>query len=187
MSAPTTPRRARRRLTAVLGVAIGLAVLAGPLGAPADAGSADRHPRPRPPAFTLDGTGTWQIREWINDVVVNGTGELSGRNGRHTRDVQVAAVIQTDDRTLPAPGECESAFATMSAYGVRNVDLTLVGMGDVCGTDVQPPTSIVSHVFTGTFEVYGEETKPRHLEGVEGFYEIRLAADGTASVFAIDT
>jgi hypothetical protein len=75
----------------------------------------------------------------------------------------------------------------MSAYGVRNVDLTLVGMGEVCGTYVQPPTSIVSHVFTGTFEVYGEETQPRRLEGVDGFYEIRLADDGTAGVFAIDT
>ena len=187
MSVPTTPRRARRRRIAALGLAVGIAVLAGPLGAPADAGSAHRQPRPKPPAFTLDGTGTWQIREWINDVVVNGTGELSGRNGRRSRDVQVAAVIQTDDRTLPAPGECESAFATMSAYGARDVDLTLVGMGEVCGTYVQPPTSIVSHVFTGRFEVYGEETEPRRLEGVDGFYEIRLADNGTASVFAIDT
>jgi hypothetical protein len=175
-----TPRRALRILA---GVALLGAVVTGPLGST----SATAAPKPKPAAFTLSGTGTWQIREWINDVVVNGTGELSGRNGRHTRDVQVAAVIQTDDRTLPAPGECESAFATMSAYGVRNVDLTLVGMGEVCGTYVQPPTSIVSHVFTGTFEVYGEETMPRRLEGVDGFYEIRLADDGTASVFAIDT
>ena len=187
MSAPTITRPPRRRLRAALGLAVGVAVLAGPLGGPAVAGSVDRQQAPQRPALTLDGTGGWQIREWINDVVVNGTGELSGRSDNRTQDVQVAAVIQTDDRTLPAPGECESAFATMSAYGVRNVDLTLVGMGEVCGTYVQPPISIVSHVFTGTFEVYGEGTQPRRLEGVDGFYEIRLADDGTASVFAIDT
>ena len=70
---------------------------------------------------------------------------------------------------------------------MRGVDLTLVGRGEVCGTHVQPPTNIVTHVFTGTFEVYGDRTRPRRLEGVDGFYEIRLADDGTASVFAIDT
>ena len=31
----------------------------------------------------------------------------------------------------------------------------MIGAGEVCGcTRVQPPTSIVTHVFTGTFEVY---------------------------------
>ena len=183
----TAAPRSGGRLRFALGLALGVALLAGPLGAAANAAADDQARRAPSPELTLDGTGTWQIREWINDVVVNGTGELSGRNGRHTRDVLVAAVIQTDDRTLPAAGECESAFATMSAYGVRGVDLTLVGMGEVCGTHVQPPTSIVSHVFTGTFEVYGDETAPRRLEGVDGFYEIRLAENGTASVFAIDT
>jgi hypothetical protein len=185
MSTPTTSRHRPGRLRSALALALGLALLTGPLGSSAGA-DAGQERRSTAPALTLGGTGTWQIREWINDVVVNGTGELSERNGR-TREVLVAAVIQTDDRTLPAAGECESAFATMSAYGVRNVDLTLVGMGEVCGTYVQPPTSIVSHVFTGTFEVYGDETSPRRLEGVDGFYEIRLADNGTASVFAIDT
>jgi hypothetical protein len=187
MSTPTRPRRRHRHVATAVGVAFGVALVAGPLGAPAGAATDDLRQGPARPAFTLNGTGTWQIREWINDVVVNGTGELSEHDGRRTRDVQVAAVIQTDDRTLPAAGECERAFATMSAYGVRNVDLTLVGMGTVCGTHVQPPTSIVSHVFTGRFEVYGESTTPRRLEGVDGFYQIRLAVDGAASVFAIDT
>lgn len=186
MSIPTT-RRPGRSLRITLGLAAGVALLAGPLGAPADAHGADGRPRSKPPAFTLSGTGTWQTREWINDVVVNGTGVLSEHDGDRTRAVQVAAVIQTDDRTLPAPGDCESAFATVSAYGVRGVDLTLVGMGEVCGTDVQPPTSMVSHVFTGSFEVYGEQTTPRRFDGVDGFYEIRLAEGGAAGVFATDT
>ena len=49
----------------------------------------------------------------------------------------------------------------------------------------QPPTSIVTHVFTGRYEVL--DTTRRRLAGTDGFFEIRLAADGTASAFAIDT
>ena len=174
--------RPRRRQLLAVGL-ITAAVLAA--GGTTAASAADR--RPNPSAFTLNGAGTWQVRDEIADVVVNGNGTLSQRHLNHTRNVQVAAVVQTDDRTLPAPGECEPADATASAYGTRGVDLTLVGRGEVCGTDVQAPTNIVSQVFTGTFQVYGNDSRPRRLEGVDGFYEIRLANDGTASVFAIDT
>ena len=165
------------------GVALALAgaVLAGPV-ASTGAGAA---PKPKPSGLTVSGAGTWQIRQWVDDVVVNGTGSVTV--GSRTTDVLVAAVVQTDDRTLPAPGECERAFATMSAYGARGVDLTLVGMGDVCGTWVQPGTSIVTHVFTGRYEVYGEETSPKRLDGTDGWYEVRLADDGSASAFAVDT
>jgi hypothetical protein len=177
MKIPSRPHLLR----ALAAVAIAVAV-AGPFGST----GATAAPRPKPPTFTLSGTGTWQTREWVNDAAVNGTGQLTYRDGR-TVDVQVAAVVQTDDRTLPDPGECEDAFATMTAYGARRVDFTMVGSGEVCGTEVQPPTSIVTHVFTGDFEVYGDHTTPRRLEGTDGFYEIRLANDGTASVFATDT
>ena len=51
---------------------------------PTDVSAGDR--RPKPPAFTLDGTGTWLVRDELDDVVVNGTGTLSGRHGVHTRD-----------------------------------------------------------------------------------------------------
>ena len=57
--------------------------------------------------------------------------------------------------------------------------------GDVCGMYPQPPTSIVTHVFTGRYEVL--DTTRRRRVGTDGFFEIRLAADGTASAFAIDT
>lgn len=162
-------------------VALAAAVLAGPVGAT----GAGADPKPKAPALTVSGTGTWQIREWVGDVVVNGTGSLT--TGTRTTDVLVAAVVQTNDRTLPAPGECEDAFATMSAYGARGIDLTLVGMGEVCGTWVQPGTSIVTHVFTGRYEVYGEETSPKRLEGTDGWYEVRLGEDGSASATAVDT
>jgi hypothetical protein len=119
--------------------------------------------------------------------VVNGDGTVVVHAGRRSQEVLVAAVIAPDDGAWPGPGECERAYASMSAYGVRGVDLTLVGFGDVCGHHVQPPTSIVTHTFTGRYGVYGDDTRPRRLEGTDGFYEIRLGADGTASVFAIDT
>lgn len=171
----------RGALRVAAAVALAGGILAGPVGAT----GAGADPKPKAPALTVSGTGTWQIREWINDVVVNGTGSLT-TSGK-TTEVLVAAVVQTDDRTLPAPGECERAFATMSAYGVRGVDLTLVGYGDVCGTWVQPGTSIVTHLFTGRYEVYGDETAPRRLEGTDGWYEVRLGEDGSASAFAVDT
>lgn len=180
MSTPI--HRTRRRHLLALGLTLAATVFA---GSSTDA-SAD-HRRPKPSAFTLDGAGTWQVRNEVADVAVNGNGRLSLRHVRRAAKVKIAAVVQTDDRTLPGPGECEPADATASAYGVRGVDLTLVGRGEVCGTHVQPPISIVTHVFTGTFEVYGDRTRPRRLDGVDGFYEIRLADDGTASVFAIDT
>ena len=172
--------RTATRILAAAAVVVGL--FAGPLGmAPANAA-----PKAKPPALALSGTGTWQIREWINDVVVNGTGHLDAK-GVTGDEVLVAAVVQTDDRSLPAPGECEYAFATMSAYGVRGVDLTLVGDGQVCGTWPQEGVSVVTHVFTGRYEVYGEETTPKRLEGTDGWYSVRLGEDGSASVEAFDS
>ena len=72
----------------------------------------------KPPILALSGTGAWTIREFIGDAVVNGSGELQGRNIRHTRsEVLVAATVDADDGTLPGPGECEGAITTVSAYG----------------------------------------------------------------------
>jgi hypothetical protein len=165
--------------------AIGITIAAVLAGGTTEVAATGRHLRP--PAVSLDGSGTWQVREALQDVVVSGTAHLSGPNGKSARAVLMAAVAQAQDRTLPGPGECESADVTVSVYGARKLDFSLVGTGDVCGVDLQPPANIVTHVFTGTFEVYGEATRPRRLEGIDGFYEIRLADDGTASVFAIDT
>jgi hypothetical protein len=170
----------RRRLIAATLVA--LATLTALIGA----APAHAEPKHKPPSLTIDGAGTWQIREWINDVVVNGTGQLVERNGRSTH-VTVAAVVDPDDGSLPAAGECESAFATLSAYDAPGIDLTLVGGGQICGSWAQPPTSTVIYVFTGRYEVYGDGTMPKRLLGTDGFYEVRLADNGTASAFAIDT
>jgi hypothetical protein len=178
---PTHGSTRVRRLLA--GAALTTAVVAGAAG-PAGADSGAR--RAPEPTFTLDGHGTWAVRDQLGDAVVNGQGDLVRRNGR-TRDVLVAAVIGPDDRTLPGPGECEQATTTVSAYGRPGVDMTMIGIGDVCGLDVQAPTSIVTHVFTGTFEVYDVSKRTRRLLGTDGFFEVRLAQDGSAHVFAIDT
>jgi hypothetical protein len=170
--------RTRRALRVAGGLAVAGAALVGTFDA---AGAA----RPTAPAFTVSGQGTWQERPF--DVVVNGQGELQLRNGSRSTDVLVASSVDADDGTMPAPGECEGAITTVSVYGARRIDFTMIGVGEVCGLDVQPPTSIVSHVFTGTFEVYDVPEGPRQLLGTDGFFEVRLGVDGSASVFAIDT
>jgi hypothetical protein len=168
-----------RRLTAAL--TLGAALLVGPITGPAGAaGTAS-------PAFTLVGSGTWQVRQYLGDAVVNGTGVLDLERGAAGQDVQVAAVVGADDRSLPGPGECEGAITWVTAYGAPGVDLSMIGYGQVCGLHVQPPTSIVTHVFTGTFEVYGATKGSQRFNGTDGFFEVRLADDGRAHVFAIDT
>ena len=130
----------------------------------------------------MSGTATFTIRDY-GDAVVNGTGELQRRSRRSTV-VEVAATVGADDKTLPGPGECEGAIATLAAYGTRGVDISLISYGEVCGLYVQPPTSIVTHSFTGTYEVL---EGPRRLIGTDGFFDVRLGSNGTAGVFAIDT
>jgi hypothetical protein len=161
----------------------GIAALALALTHDPAAASGHRESKPDPPAFVVSGTGTFTVRD-NGDAVVNGTGELHRRRSRRSTDVQVAATVAADDKTLPGPGECEGAIATLSMYGARGVDMTLVGYGEVCGHHVQPPTSIVTHVFTGTYEVLDG---PRRLIGTDGFFEVRLGADTSAGAFAIDT
>jgi hypothetical protein len=141
--------------------------------------------RPRPPQFSVSSTGTWTLRDY-GDAVVNGEGELVRRGApRRPLAVDVAAVISPDDRTLPEPDTCEGAIATISVYGNRKVrDMTLIGYGEVCGVHPQLPTSVVTHVFTGTYEVL---EGARKLVGTDGFFEVRLGVDGSASAFAIDT
>ena len=158
--------------------AVALAVTHNPAAA-----SVHHEPKPDPPAFVVSGTGTFTVRD-NGDAVVNGTGDLQRHRSRRATAVQVAATIGANDKTLPGPGACEGAIATLSVYGTRVDDMTLIGYGEVCGHHVQPPTSIVTHTFTGTYEVL---EGPRRLIGTDGFFEIRLGADGTAATFAIDT
>jgi hypothetical protein len=163
----------RRTLTAL---AVALVAVAG-------ATTASAAPTVRPPLLTISGSGIWAPHPH-GDVVVNGQADVTWRSGV-TRTVDLAAVIGPDDRTLPAPGECEPAVSTITINGRGLLDVALIGDGDVCGHHLQPPTSIVTHVFTGRYEVL--DTTRQRLAGTDGFFEIRIAADGTANAFAIDT
>ena len=172
----TTIINSTSRLAAALVLALlgGLAATVSATAAPAS------HHRP---VLTVNGSSTWAARPH-GDVVVNGRAEVTRRSGA-TRTVELAAVIGPDDRTMPSPGECERAVSTLTIYDRGRLEVTLIGDGDVCGHHPQPPTSIVTHVFTGRYEVL--DTTRRQLAGTDGFFEVRLATDGTASAFAIDT
>ena len=58
-----------------------------------------------------------------------------------------------------------------------------MGAGEVCGSYPDNPTSIVTHVFVGNYEVV---EGPKHLIGHEGWFEVRLADDGSARATAVD-
>ena len=104
-------------------------------------------------------------------------------NGRRTLTGTLSATIQPDNHTMPAPGECESGITFVFVDGPhRTADTTLSSAGQICGHHVQPPTSVVTHTFTGAATV--EQSGQRRLEGRETFLEIRMAGDGRASVFA---
>jgi hypothetical protein len=84
---------------------------------------------------------------------------------------------------MPAPGECESGITFVFVDGSRGgADTMLSSAGEICGHHVQPPTSVVTHTFTGRATI--EESGRPPLERQEAFLEIRMAHDGRASVFA---
>ena len=145
MSTPTTSRHRPGRLRSALALALGLALLTGPLGSSAGA-DAGHERRSTAPALTLGGTGTWQIREWINDVVVNGTGELSERNGR-TREVLVAAPGERfvySDINFFLLGEIVRRVSgeTLDVYA-RKVIFEPLGMRD---TGFLPPAALIPRI-----------------------------------------
>ena len=72
-------------------------------------------------------------------------------NGRRTLTGTLSATIQPDDHTMPAAGECASGLTIVFVNGPhRSADTTLTSAGEICGHHVQPPTSVVTHTFTGT-------------------------------------
>lgn len=101
--------------------------------------------------------------------------------GKRTVSGDLAANIHPDDRSMPAPGECESAIAFVFVTPTGGPETWLSSAGEVCGLHLQAP-NVVTHTFTGTATI--EESGVRKLEGKEAFLEIRLAVDGRASVFA---
>jgi hypothetical protein len=135
----------------------------------------------RSPELVLTGGDRWFTHDagWFQ--VVRGPAEVT--LGKRTLTGDLTATIYPDDRTMPAPGQCEGGIVFVRVAGDhKHADLFLSSAGEICGHHVQEPTSVVVHSFTGTAHV--EEAGRRNLVGKEGFLDIRLAHDGRAHVFA---
>ena len=120
-------------------------------------------------SYTLDDAGAAHL-----------TGDATGKpfDGSYT------AVLAADDGTLPAPGVCEPATATVDITGERGRYLQLAGTGRVCG-EYTGPTWAATHRFVGRYQV--TDSSVRTARGTDGWYTLILATEGRANFEAIDT
>ncbi|HEX2063970.1 MAG TPA: hypothetical protein VHE80_06080 [Acidimicrobiales bacterium] len=146
-------------------------VLAGVLATVAPASAAGK------PKVDFDGHGTYTMAG-------DGSAGLTGTGTGEPFDGSYVAALAASDGTLPDPGSCEAATATVTLQGPRGRFLELAATGDVCGRHLQSPY-VVTQLFTGRYEVVSAWQK-RFL-GSDGFLEVYLATDGRAGVVAIDT
>lgn len=120
-------------------------------------------------SYTLDETGAAHL-----------AGDASGKpfDGAYT------AVLAADDGTLPEPGVCEPATATVDITGDRGRFLQLAGTGRVCG-EYTGPTWVATHRFVGRYTVTASSV--RNTVGTDGWYSLILATENRANLEAIDT
>ena len=152
-------------LTAALAAAVALS---------AGASSANAGPKPR---VDVRGMGTYATTD-AGAAVITGTATGFPVEGPY------GATLTADDGSLPPPGECEAATGTVRIEDAKGAVLAFNGAGNVCGkwTDA---VMVVTHVFTGRYTV--TEAPKRPVLRSDGFFELRLANNGVASMFAIDT
>jgi hypothetical protein len=133
----------------------------------------------RPPVIDLHGHG---LASYVIDDA--GTARLSGAVTGAPFDGTYTATLAATDGSLPEPGSCEPATATVNVVGSRLRHLELTGSGRVCGewTDA---TYVVTHRFVGRYEVTASSA--RRLLGTDGWYTLILATEGRANLEAIDT
>lgn len=153
----------------LLAITIAAAALVAGTASGAAAGGRPRVDSPGFGTYTVDGTGTAVIDATATGAPFDGV---------------VTATLAADDGTLPPEGVCEPATATIRLDGSRERFVELTAHDDVCG-EYPTETYVVSHDFTGRYLV--TDSSQRRLQGTEGFLSVRLAVDGRASVFAIDT
>ncbi|QZY29119.1 hypothetical protein [Nocardioides coralli] len=118
------------------------------------------------------------------EVDSGGTARLVGEvTGRPFGGAYVAT-LAAGDGTLPVPGQCEPATATLQVDGPRRKHLDLGGSGQVCGlwTDA---TYVVTHRFTGIYQVTASSR--RRLVGTDGWLSLVLATEGRAGVEVFDS
>ena len=120
-------------------------------------------------SYTLDSAGAAHL-----------TGDATGKpfDGAYT------AVLAADDGTLPEPGVCEPATATVDITGDRGRYLELAGTGRVCG-EYTGPNWAATHRFVGRYVV--TDSSVRNTRGTDGWYSLILATEGRANFEAIDT
>ena len=141
------------------------------VAAPADAG---RAPHPKVELSTTSGTF----------VALAGGALVSAQVDGRPFGGEATATLLADDGSPPAPGACEPATVSFGLDGPARRFISAVATGQVCGEYMQPPY-IASHVFTGRYEA--TDSSRRAIVGTDGFLEVRLGNDGSASMFLIDT
>src|SRR5262245_60587605 len=108
------------------------------------AGPASAAPRFR---VQLDSVTATHVIEPDGSVTVTGT--FVGDPFEGTFTGTLAAV----DGSLPDPGECEPAVATLSVEGRRGRFLDLESSGNVCGEWPDPPHWAVTQSYTGRYVI----------------------------------
>lgn len=131
------------------------------------------------PLVDLSGTG---VGAYVLDA--EGTAHLTGAVTGAPFDGTYTATLTASDGSLPAPGDCEPATATVAVTGSRERTLRLAATGEVCGEWVDA-TYVVTHRFVGRY-VVSESSAPR-LVGTDGWTSLILATEGRANLEAIDT
>lgn len=132
-----------------------------------------------PPRIDLRGAG---LGSFVIDAA--GTAQLIGEVTGTPFDGTYAAALAADDGSLPEPGACEPATATLDVTGPRNRYLRLAATGEVCGT-WPDATYVVTHRFVGRYRV--TDSSARRLRGTDGWMSQTLATEARANVEAIDT
>ncbi len=132
-----------------------------------------------PPVVDLRGAGVGSYT--LDD---QGSARLSGMVTGVPFDGAYTASLAAADGTLPGPGDCEPATATLDVTGPKNRSLNLAATGDLCGT-WSDATYVVTHQFVGRYVV--TDASARRLRGTDGWISLILATEGRANVEAIDT
>jgi hypothetical protein len=142
----------------------------------AAAGPAAAAPRP---ALDLRGA---EVGSFV--LADDGAALLSGEVTGRPFDGAYTGVLAADDGSLPPPGTCEPATATLDVSGPRERSLHLAAVGEVCGT-WPDAGSVVTQRFVGRYVVTSGTV--RRLRGTDGWMSQVLATEGRANVEAIDT
>ena len=166
LSTPITGHRRRRHTALTLAgvVAVTLAV-----AQPVDAAKRYRIDSSGPGTFVMESDGSARIR---------GTSTGAPFDGAHE------ARLAADDGSLPLPGFCEPATATLRVDGGRRRFVEMTATGDVCG-EYTDATYVVAHSFNGRYVV--DASTKRKLVGTTGFMSQAISVDGRSHVLAIAT